>query len=42
MKVNSSDWTMVKEDEIDLEMSNIRNLAFDKKGDIAVIVGLNR
>jgi hypothetical protein len=41
MKVNSVDGTMVKEQEIDLEMDNCINVAFNKKGSIAVVVGLS-
>jgi hypothetical protein len=39
LKVNESDWSLVKEDEIDLEMGHCRNVAFNGNGGIAVVVG---
>jgi hypothetical protein len=39
LKVNESDWSLVKVDEIDLEMGNCNNVAFKGDGRIAVVVG---
>jgi hypothetical protein len=41
LKVNQSDWSLVKEDEIDLEMGSYRNVAFKGDGRIVVVVGSN-
>jgi hypothetical protein len=38
MKVNKSDWTIVKEEEIDLGLTNCYNVAFNGDGRIAVVV----
>jgi hypothetical protein len=39
LKVDQSDWSLVKEDEIDLEMGDCYNVAFNGDGGIAVVVG---
>jgi hypothetical protein len=39
LKVDQSDWSLVKEDEIDLGMGDCRNVAFKGDGRIAVVVG---
>jgi hypothetical protein len=39
LRVNQSDWSLVKEDEIDLEMGDCYNVAFNGDGGIAVVVG---
>jgi hypothetical protein len=39
LRVNESDWSLVKEDEIDLEIVNCRNVAIKGDGRIAVVVG---
>jgi hypothetical protein len=39
LRVNESDWSLVKEDEIDLGMENCYNVAFNGDGRIAVVVG---
>jgi hypothetical protein len=39
LRVNESDWSLVKEDEIDLEMEYCINVAFNRNGRIAVVVG---
>jgi hypothetical protein len=39
LKVNESDWSLKKEDEIYLEMGNCFNVAFNGNGRIAVVVG---
>jgi hypothetical protein len=39
LRVNESDWSLVKEDEIGLEMGNCYNVAFKGDGRIAVVVG---
>jgi hypothetical protein len=39
LKVSYADWSLTKEDEIDLEMGNCRNVAFNGYGRIAVVVG---
>jgi hypothetical protein len=40
-KVKPSDGSMVKENEIDLEMRDCRNLAFNGNGRLAVVAGYN-
>jgi hypothetical protein len=40
LKVDQSDWSLVKEDEINLGMGSCRNVAFKGDGRIAVVVGL--
>jgi hypothetical protein len=39
LRVNESDWRLKKEDEIDLEMGNCSNVAFNGDGKLAVVVG---
>jgi hypothetical protein len=39
LKVDQSDWSLVKEDEIDLEMESCYNVVFNVNGRIAVVVG---
>jgi hypothetical protein len=39
--VNESDWSLVKEDEIELGMGSCMNVAFKGDGRIAVVVGFN-
>jgi hypothetical protein len=41
LRVNESDWSLVKEDEIDLGMGNCENVAFKGDGRRAVVVGSN-
>jgi hypothetical protein len=41
LRLNQSDWSLVKEDEIDLEMGSCFNVAFKGDGRIAVVVGYN-
>jgi hypothetical protein len=41
MRVNSSDRTIKKVQEIYLEMWSCVNVAFNKKGNIFVVVGFN-
>jgi hypothetical protein len=36
LRLNQSDWSLVKEDEIDLEMGECQNVAFNGDGGIAV------
>jgi hypothetical protein len=40
LRVNESDWSLVKEDEFDLEMALCHNVAFNGNGRIAVVIGL--
>jgi hypothetical protein len=37
--INEADWSLVKEDEIELGMGNFMNVAFKGDGRIAVVVG---
>jgi hypothetical protein len=39
LRVNESDWSLVKEDEFDLEMGDCLHVAFNRNGKIAVVVG---
>jgi hypothetical protein len=39
LRVNESDWSLVREDEIELGMGDCRNVAFNGDGRIAVVVG---
>jgi hypothetical protein len=39
LKMNGSDWSLKKEDEIELEMGSCQNVAFKGNGRIAVVVG---
>jgi hypothetical protein len=39
LKVNESDWSLKKEDEIELGMGDCRNVAFNEDGRILVVVG---
>jgi hypothetical protein len=39
LKVNQSDWSLVKEDEIELGRGDCNNVAFNGDGRIAVVVG---
>jgi hypothetical protein len=41
LRVNESDWSLVKENEIELEMGDCVNVAFKGNGRIAVVVGYN-
>jgi hypothetical protein len=41
LRVNESDWSLMKEDEIDLEMGDCMNVAYKGDGRIAVVVGSN-
>jgi hypothetical protein len=41
LKVNSSDFTLKKVHEIDLGMTDCRNVAFNGRGNIAIVVGLD-
>jgi hypothetical protein len=39
LRLNQSDWSLVKENEIELGMGNCYNVAFKGDGRIAVVVG---
>jgi hypothetical protein len=39
LKVNGSDWSLKKEDEIELEMGSCQNVAYNGNGRIAVVLG---
>jgi hypothetical protein len=39
LRVTESDWSLVREDEIELGMGDCRNVAFNGDGRIAVVVG---
>jgi hypothetical protein len=39
LRVNESDWSLVKEDEIELGMGSCYNVYFKGDGRIAVVVG---
>jgi hypothetical protein len=41
LRVNESDWSLVKEDEIELEIGSCYNVAFNGNGKIAIVVGFN-
>jgi hypothetical protein len=41
LRVNGSDWSLKKEDEIDLEMGECQNVAYNGNGKIAVVVGIS-
>jgi hypothetical protein len=41
LRVNESDWSLVKEDEIELGMEDYHNVAFNGDGGIAVVVGFS-
>jgi hypothetical protein len=42
LKVNESDWSLVKEDEIELGVDDCLNVAFNGNGRISVVVGFNK
>jgi hypothetical protein len=39
LKVNESDWSLMKEDEIELGIGDCQSVAFEGDGRIAVVVG---
>jgi hypothetical protein len=41
LRVNESDWSLVKEDEIELGMGSCYNVAFSGNGRIVVVVGFS-
>jgi hypothetical protein len=41
LRVNESDWSLKKEDEIEIGMGSCYNVAFNGNGRIAVVVGFN-
>jgi hypothetical protein len=41
LRVNESDWSLKKEDEIELGIGGCQNVAFNGNGRIAFVVGFN-